>query len=91
MSAQPHFDAITACPTWCTEVMHRLDRRGESCSHIGAKLDITPAVGCWTWKPEDGAALVYVADGDVTPAQARQLAAGLLKAANLAEQIGSGQ
>ncbi len=91
MSTQPHVDAVTACPTWCTEVTHRLDRRGESCSHTGAGLDLGTDLGCWVWKPEDGPALVYVADGDATPQQARQLAAGLLKAADLAQRIGSAQ
>lgn len=78
-----------ACPDWCQEKDRGEERYGERHFHVGAKTDITTALGCWVWQDETGQARIYVADGDHTPEQARQLAAGLLRAVALADQIGA--
>ncbi len=78
-------DAVQ-CPAWC---IGRNDLEGEHV-HSGAYTDVTSSIGCWVW--QDGEKVgIYVADGNMTSAEARQLAAGLLKAADLAKRIGSGQ
>jgi len=79
-----HPSGFTPCPDWCVEPPHPLE---DEHYHIGAKTDIAAALGCWVWQSPDGSVGVYVADGDHTPQQVRQLAAGLLRAGELAQRI----
>lgn len=82
-----HPSGFTPCPDWCQNKGRPEQQYGERHFHIGAKTDISAELGCWVWQAPDGSVGVYVADGDHTPQQARQLAAGLLKAADLAQRI----
>lgn len=74
------------CPAWC---IGRNDIEGEHV-HSGAYTDVTVSVGCWVWQDAERVG-IYVADGDLTPEQGRQLAAGLLAAVALADQLEGGQ
>jgi len=85
------------CPEWCDEPAHLPERVG--LDHVGASASVSGALSpphCLKTAAtfvylDDGRGLVYVAEGDYTPQQARQLAAGLLKAADLAQRIRSAQ
>lgn len=74
------------CPSWC--IGPRNDLLEDEHIHSGAYADVTPSIGCWVW--QDGEEVgIYVADGNMTPVEARQLIAGLQRAADLAERIAS--
>lgn len=77
---------ITPCPAWCTAPAHATEHRGRNYEHQGAETHITDALGCYLWLGGDNNELrIYVSDGDHTLEQARQLAAGILRAVEVAE------
>ncbi len=85
------------CPAWCDEEAHLPERVG--IDHVGASAVIPGALnipgrpkgGASTYAYlDDGRSLVYAGDEDLTPAQAREYAAAVVRAAELAERIGAG-
>jgi len=80
-------NVATACPDWCEEPRALAEDIGEEHLHTGAQTEITAALGCYVWQARDGEARIYVADGNLTREQGRQLAAGLLAAVALADQL----
>ncbi len=86
----------TPCPDWCDEETHLPGRRGVD--HVGASAKVLSTFGrpddpraAQTYAyVEDGRGIVYAGDQDLTPAQAREYAAAVVRAAELAERIGAG-
>ncbi len=84
------------CPAWCDDGAHLPERAG--IDHSGASANVkgvfsTPAnlKSALTYAYVDGGqGLVYAGDQDLTPAGAREYAAAVLRAAELAERIGAG-
>ncbi len=72
------------CPAWC---IGRNDTEDEHV-HSGAYTDVTASIGCWVWQDAEKLG-IYVADGNMTPGEARHLIAGLQRAVTLAEQVDS--
>ncbi len=87
----------TACPGWCDEEDHLPERRG--IDHVGASAEVMSGFGrpgnpkaaqTFAYVEDSGRAMVYAGDEDLTPAQAREYAAAVVRAAELAERIGAG-
>ncbi len=84
----------TACPGWCDEEDHLPERQG--IDHVGASGSVESDWGLpgsrlaqtYASPGDDGKGWVYAGDQDLTPAQAREYAALILRACKLAEQIG---
>ncbi len=81
----------TPCPPWCDNVDHH---EGQGVDHVGASATVAGTVGegraAQTYAYREGdAAWVYVSDLDLTPVQAREYAAAVVRAAELAERIGA--
>jgi len=86
----------TPCPDWCDEETHLPERHGTD--HVGASANVlstfstpdNPRTAQTYAYVEDGRGMVYAGDEDLTPAQAREYAAAVVRAAELAERIGAG-
>jgi len=82
------------CPAWCDEEDHLPERQG--IDHVGAWGSVASGWGlpgsrlAQTYASPDGEGVwtVYAGDQDLTPAQAREYAALILIACELAERIG---
>jgi len=85
----------TPCPEWCDEDAHLPERAG--IQHNGASTDV---IGVFSTAEnrrtastfaygEKGQGFVYAGDEDLTPAQAREYADAIVRAADLAERIGA--
>jgi len=85
----------TACPEWCDQEDHLPERCGTD--HVGASGSVESDWGLpgsrlaqtYASPGDEGVWTVYAGDQDLTPAQAREYAALILRAVELAERIGS--
>ncbi len=86
----------TPCPDWCDGETHLPERHGTV--HVGASAMVlstfstpdNPRTAQTYAYVEDGRGMVYAGDQDLIPAQAREYAAAVVRAAELAERIGAG-
>lgn len=87
---------LTPCPSWCDEETHLPERQGTN--HVGASGSVESDWGppgsrlaqTYASPDDEGVWTVYAGDQDLTPAQAREYAAAVVRAAELAERIGAG-
>jgi hypothetical protein len=94
--SEPRYgDPLTPCPPWCTRLEHA--ETGMASWHEGAPCAVNPASGestlyCEVVEGQDAGRDPYgpcisAEAGEITPAEAREFANGLLHAADVLEQV----